>query len=757
MRCIQKVLVLPLFAFVLVSSARGQVEHPAELTYPPLPAFVVPTPTRVELDNGLVVILLEDHELPLVDAVARIRTGSRLEPADKIGLAALTGAVMRTGGTATMSGDEIDDYLENRAASVEASIGVDSGTASMSALVADLPDVFDVFADVLRHPVFAEDRIEVAMAQARTAVARQNDNPQGILFRELGEVVYGDGSPYARSPTYATLAAIERRDLLDWHARFYHPNNVVLGMVGDFDSAEMVALVRRVFGDWARGPDAPEGVGDWNLEPAPGVFFVPKSDVTQSNIALGHLGIRRDADDFYAVQVLNELFSGGFASRLVSVVRTQKGLAYAVSGSVGSDWDHPGVTRLWMSTKVENTGAGIEALLEEARRLTSEPPSAEEVAKAKQRILASFVFNSDSTRDILGQQLTYEYYGYPLDWLDRYAEGIDSVSLEEARRSASERIHPDRFSIVVVGPTEGMDKPLSEFGPVTTVDIAVSPPPVTEVVATEASAQAGVERMDRLLAALGGAGAVARVESIVQRGKMSASTPQGAMEAGFESIAVYPDRFKQEMALPFGTLVTVVSGETGFQTTPDGTRSLDGERLADSRRARGRNLLVLLRRYLDGQVRALARGEHDVALQAGDETIVLSLDPATGQIATMTYQGNDFAGTPGQVVLSFDDRREVSGLELPFTVIATFEGGPLWSLSLDAIELGANLPAGTFERPAVDAFSGGSDDGGPQPAEQEEGQGDESQKEKKRGHGEAGDEDDTEQNELQNQPEQHEG
>jgi predicted Zn-dependent peptidase len=709
---LRRPLVLPLLALLASGSVRAQVERPSELTFPPVPEFEVPVPTRVELDNGMVVILLEDHELPLVDAMARIRTGSRLEPPEKIGLASIAGTVMRTGGTEAMSGDEIDDFLENRAASVETGIGTDAGTASMSSLVQDLPEVLALFADVLRRPVFAEDRIEVAMAQARTAVARQNDNPQGILFRELGEIVYGEESPYARNPTYATLAAIDRQDLLDWHARFYHPNNVVLGLVGDFETEEMLAVVRRVFGDWKRGPEAAEAAGGWAERPASGVHFVPKSDVTQSNIALGHLGIRRDAGDYYAVQVLNELFSGGFASRLVSVVRSQKGLAYAVSGAVGSDWDHPGVTRLWMSTKVETTGAGIEALLEEARRLTTEPPTGEEVAKAKQRILSSFVFNSDSTGKILGQQLTYEYYGYPLDWLDRYAEGIRSVTVEEVRKAARDRIHPDQLSILVVGPDEGMDRPLSEFGKVTTVDVAIPPPPAAAVEATEESLAAGSERMAAAIAAMGGEDAVAAVGAVLQRGTMEASTPQGPMQASLESVVLYPGRFRQELVLPFGTLVTVVDGESGFRTGPGGNETLAGEDLAESRRARGRNLLVLMRRYLDGDVRAIASGETGIVLESGDDTVSLALDPATDRVTSMTYQGNDFAGTPGEVSISFDDWREVAGLDVAFAAAATFEDEPLWILTLEEVEIDGAVDESAFEPPQDAEPSGSEGDDG---------------------------------------------
>jgi zinc protease len=158
---------------------------------------------------------------------------------------------------------------------------------------------------------------------------------------------------------------------------------------------------------------------------------------------------------------------------LFAEVRTRQALAYAVSGGVGSDWDHPGLTRLFMTTKTETTARGIAALLGEARRLATEPPSAEEVAKAKQSILAAFVFNSDSTRKVMGQQLTYELFGYPLDWLARYAAGIRAVTLEEVQRSARERLHPDGFAILVVGPTEGRDRPLEEFGPVTAVDVTI--------------------------------------------------------------------------------------------------------------------------------------------------------------------------------------------------------------------------------------------------------------------------------------------
>ncbi|HUF78071.1 MAG TPA: pitrilysin family protein [Thermoanaerobaculia bacterium] len=464
------------------------VERPEDLVFPPLPDFELPSPRRVELGNGMVVMLLEDHELPLVQAVALVRAGGRLEPAEKVGLARVAGSVARTGGTERMSPDELDDFLEGKAAVVESSAGEAQTRVSMSALAEDFAEVLRVFADVLRRPAFSPDRIEVALTQERSGVARQNDSPQSILFRELDEQVYGPDSPYARTPTYATLAAIDREDLVSWHRRHFRPEQVILGLVGDFDSETALALVREAFGDW----QAPSGgeqadteelgaaagtAGLYREEPSPGVFVAEKGDVNQSSIALGHLGILKSHPDFYAVEVMNEVFGGSMTSRLFSEVRTRKGLAYAVSGRVGSEWDFPGVTLVFTTTKVETTGQAIRALLDEARGMAARPPSDDEVERAKRAILNSFVFRIDSPRGVLEQQLTFEYFGYPLDWLSSYRDRIEAVTAEEVRQAASRHLHPDAFSIVVVGPAEGRDEDLGGFGPVRQLDISIPGPP----------------------------------------------------------------------------------------------------------------------------------------------------------------------------------------------------------------------------------------------------------------------------------------
>jgi len=210
-----------------------------QIPIPKLPAFHPQQPKRIELPNGMVVFLQEDHELPMIDGTARIRGGERSVPANKTGLMDVYGEVWRTGGTKSQTGDQLDDYLEQRAAKVETGGSSDSTTVSWSCLKEDFDDVFKVFADLLRNPEFRADKIEIAQKGMYDGISRRNDDPSQIAGREAAKLAYGADNPYAREPEYATVAAITRQDLVEWHGKYVHPNNIILGVVGDFDSAKM--------------------------------------------------------------------------------------------------------------------------------------------------------------------------------------------------------------------------------------------------------------------------------------------------------------------------------------------------------------------------------------------------------------------------------------------------------------------------------------------------------------------------------------
>ena len=468
---------IALILLMVALPVQAQVTHVEELQYPPLPELVIPEPERVVLENGMVVLLLEDHELPLVSLSAFIRTGSRLEPQDKIGIASLTGTVLRTGGTTKQSGDELDEFLEGKAAMIETSIGGTAGTASMSCLKEDFPAVLEVFGDILRTPGWAPEKLKIAKNQMMASIARQNDDPGGIVSREFRKLIYGKTSPYTWVPTYATVLSLTQKDLARWHQTYFHPNRIILGLVGDFQKDHAVTLLKKVFGDWQKGPEANDPEASIQAKSSAGVFYVEKNDMTQAKIAMGHQGIRRDHPDYYSLVIVNQILSGSFGARLFSNIRSKQGLAYDVYGGVGLQWDYPGTALLSMSTKTETTGKGIDALIAESRRMVSEPPSEDEVAKAKASILNSFVFSVDSLSKVLGKYLTYEYYGYPSTWLKDFRKGIEQVTAAQVRKAAERHLRPQDFAILVVGPREGTKSAMDRYQQVQELDIRIPDPP----------------------------------------------------------------------------------------------------------------------------------------------------------------------------------------------------------------------------------------------------------------------------------------
>jgi zinc protease len=278
-------------------------------------------------------------------------------------------------------------------------------------------------------------------------------------------------------PTYATILSITPKDVARWHGTYFHPNRIILGLVGDFQKDQAVALLNKVFGDWPKGPDVKDAQAFIQEQASAGVFYVEKNDMTQAKIAMGHQGIRRDHPDYYSLVIVNQILSGSFGARLFSNIRSKQGLAYDVHGGVGLQWDYPGMAILSMSTKTQTTGKGIDALISESRKMVSSPPTEEEVVNAKAGILNSFVFSVDSPSKILGKYLTYEYYGYPSTWLKTFRRGIEQVTVDQVREAAARHLRPQEFAILVVGPREGTKPALTRYKGIQELDIRIPDSP----------------------------------------------------------------------------------------------------------------------------------------------------------------------------------------------------------------------------------------------------------------------------------------
>ena len=473
---------LVLFTVLLSFTVRSQAiadtpKHYTELELEPLPEIELPQYDRYELDNGMIVYLVEDRDFPLVGGTAIIRTGSRFEPANKVGLAQLTGSVMRSGGTENHPAAKLNSILEQKAASVETNISNSSGSASFSTLTEDLETVFPLFAEVLRQPAFTADKFAIAKRQQQGAIARRNDDPSAIASREFNKVVYGENSPYARTIEYETLDNISREDAIAFYQTYIRPENIILGIVGDFDPEQMIGRVQNTFGDWQ--VDTPPAA----LEPPAAsqryeesIFAVNRPQQTQSNILLGHVGGQFDSPDYPTLSVLNGVLNG-FGGRLFNEVRSRQGLAYSVYGSWSPSYDYDGMFIAGGQTQTSNTVPFIEAIKNEIKKIRTELVSEQELENAKESILNSFVFNFQTPSQTLSRLMRYEYFDYPEDFIFEYQNKVQNTSREDVLGVAQEYLQPNRLVTLVVGNVEAMKPPLDNLKQeVTLVDVSIPQP-----------------------------------------------------------------------------------------------------------------------------------------------------------------------------------------------------------------------------------------------------------------------------------------
>ncbi len=716
-RALTVCLLLTVVAPAVAQQAQPEPQKPEwkQIPVPPLPPFHPQQPKRIELGNGMVIFLQEDHELPLIDGSLRIRGGSKDTPPSQSGIMSVYGEAWRTGGTRSKTGDELDDFLEARAAKVETGGSVDSTNIGFSCLKADFDDVFAVFVDLLQNPEFRQDKIDLAKDQVNTSIARRNDEIGGIARRESTKLAYGAQNPYARQPEYATVASITRQDLLDFHKTYVHPNNIILGIVGDFDARAMEAKLRKAFGSWPRGPAYKETPAEFKGA-EPGLYFIAKEDVNQSAVRMGYaVSVTRRDPDYFAIEVMNEVLAGGFASRLVTNVRSKKGLGYAVGGGLRVPFDHPGIFGLALGTKSQSTVEGTLALREEMEGMLKDPPTEEELKRAKDDILNAFIFNFDSKAKVMRERMAYEYYGYPADFLEQYRSGIEKVSVADVARVARKYLHPDALAVLVVGNDKEFDKPLSSLGRVTTIDISIPPPPGEEkpaggaaaAGATPASNQEGKALAAKVVEGMGGAAAVDAVKAVHQTAIMTVQSPQGPTQIDFEILLALPDRNRTTMQTPMGEITMVI--------TPDAAFALSGGNAEDMLPPQRQNVVNSTKR--DFLNVAQHRNDPKYVFVAGGtekigevETRILDLDadgararwfvdPQSGHVLRTVFERNTPSG-PVQTIQDYSDWRTVNGVTLPYKRKITEGGKEGGSAEIKDLVLNPAIDPKAFEKPS---------------------------------------------------------
>jgi len=436
--------------------------HPSELIFEPLD-FAPPEPERIELENGIVLYLLEDHELPVVEARAFIRADSDYDPSDKVGLASLTAEVMRTGGTKAMSPDEVDERLEYLAAS--------ASTSGFSTLSEHLDEVIALFADILMYPIFEEARLEVAKHRTLEWIRREYDRPTQVAIREFSKKV-AQGHPVSQYPTEETIRNITREDLIRFHERYYRPNNLILAVAGDFERGELTEKIETAFVQWEpREINFPE-VPPLSPESKRIVYYVPKS-IGQSTIVIGHPALRQKDPAFTPFILMDRILGGSPAGddRLFREIRERQGLAYAVGSFISGGLRYRGIFGAYAIVRADATGKAIQLILRELERIRTEPVSQDELKKTQNAIINQFVFRYTSALEIASRAASLEFYNLSRDYYATYLKRVEETTPEDVLRVAGEYLRPDEMKIMVVGSKELFDRDLENFGEVVTIDL----------------------------------------------------------------------------------------------------------------------------------------------------------------------------------------------------------------------------------------------------------------------------------------------
>lgn len=631
---------------VAVSFAQGAKPPVAGLKFPALGQVKIPDVKTVTLPNGAKLYLLENHELPMVSGTAIIRTGSLLDPANKVGLAEVTAAMMRSGGTKAKSGDELDEQLENIAASVESGASENQATVSFSGLKENVDEIMAAFKDVLMQPEFREDKLDLLKNQFRSAIARRNDEAESIASRESERIVYGRDTVFGRIMEYENVDAIARQDLVAFHARYYFPANATFVVVGDFNTADMQKKVETLFAGWTiQRPPPPAFPQVDKTRSKPGIYVAEKDNVEQTFFEVAHLGGKLSDKDYPSLEVALSILGSSFSGRLFNIIRTEKGYAYHIAGGWGAGYLNEKLFAISGSASLNRTTDTLEIVRREVDRMGKEEVTDKELESAKARVLNSFVFNFDRPSKTVSRMVNYNYYGYPADFLTIYQKAIASVTKADVLAAAKRSLHPENLVYVVVGKTAEFGRPLADLKlPIQKIDLTIPEPKKVNVGKTDAASAAKAKQLlQNVQKAMGGTAALAAIKDMSWNVEMN----MGGTMLKSKNLFIAPSQFRQEQELPFGKVIVYSDGASGWMKMPQGEQPLPPAFLTQMK---GQIMKILPWLVMSDSVASRTVtliDDNTVEITEADNTsFKMRVDPATSLPNKLTYT---LAGMQGSV------------------------------------------------------------------------------------------------------------
>lgn len=416
---------------------------------------------RREIRDGSVVYLAEDHTLPLVEIAVALRVGSFLEPPQQSGLASLTGALVRRGGTRLRSADSFDDRVDELGARIESFAGFTRSGASLSVPTWALDEALDLFFEVLSSPAFQADRLASTKANLRESMSRRNQDPLDILEREWQWLVFGRRHFSSMPLTPDSLKAIDAQTLTRFHQTYWRPENLIIAVSGDFQPETLLASLEERVARWPGNEpgDAPVGPIPWppggpSFGPTPGLYHY-ETDSPQAKVALGTRLAREipwGSEDRFALEVLGEILGGsGAISRIAGRLRTAEGLVYRASSRLDPGELWVGDFQIFFDTRGAQVERAIELSLEELRRIRTQPVHPTELEVAKQTLLGRLRLSFDTAEETAGLLAENELLDRPHDFWNRYLRGIEATTAEDVLQAANAYLLPDQLLYLVVG------------------------------------------------------------------------------------------------------------------------------------------------------------------------------------------------------------------------------------------------------------------------------------------------------------------
>ena len=441
--------------FTETASADSLLPSPDKLKYPPL-QFNLPQAQRVVLENGIVLYILEDHELPLISVNALIKTGSMYDPDGKEGVAELTAYVMRTGGTTKLSSAEIDGRFDFLAASPSITMAMESASIDFSFLSKDIDQGLDLLSQMIIEPAFEQNKFILARELVNEGLRRLKDDPQRLAFREFNRLIYRNNSR-GRFASMKSLPNIEREDLIKFHQQFFSPDKIMFAVTGDITKEQAVNKIKQYFGEWKSDGQATK-IPDLPQKTNGGLYYINK-EIPQSTIICGELSVSKNNPDFYAFTVLDFIIgSGGFPSLIFSAVRNNEGLAYSAGSFYRAKPDY-GIFGAYAFTKTQSSFKTLNLIINILKKTNLKTITGKEIDWAKKSINNGFIFSFLEPRQIAIQQMKQDFDQLPQDYLLSYRDKIEKVKASDLNRVASKYLDENDRVFLILGDTKGFGEP----------------------------------------------------------------------------------------------------------------------------------------------------------------------------------------------------------------------------------------------------------------------------------------------------------